>query len=110
MDKLLAPNILCRRRRHLLAALLGGASGAVLTPPFAASAAPESLPVLGVMPELVGLTDWFNGSPLSRQQLMGKVVVVEHSHMIELRLIIGLLQKVSDLVMDQFKPMLLAKD
>jgi len=42
--------------------------------------------------------------------VIGKAVEVEHSLMTEPRLILGLLQKASDLVMDQFKPMLLAKD
>ena len=77
MDNLSISNILSHRQRHLLAALMGGAAMPVLTATRAASAAPERLPVLGTMPELIGLTDWFNGSPLSRQQLMGKVVVVE---------------------------------
>ena len=77
MDNLSISNILSHRRRHLLAALMGGAAMPVLTATRAASAAPERLPVLGTMPELIGLTDWFNGAPLNRQQLMGKVVVVE---------------------------------
>lgn len=77
MDMLSASNILNRRRRRLLAALLGSAAGSALAAPHVTNLVQGSLPVLGAMPEFMGLTDWFNGEPLSRQQLIGKVVVVE---------------------------------
>jgi len=35
------------------------------------------LPVEGVLPPLDGLGPWFNGAPLTREQLKGKVVVID---------------------------------
>jgi cytochrome c biogenesis protein CcdA/thiol-disulfide isomerase/thioredoxin len=35
------------------------------------------LPVEGVMPPLTGITEWINSPPLTREQLKGKVVVID---------------------------------
>ncbi|MDH4569071.1 redoxin domain-containing protein [Pseudomonas sp. BN414] len=37
----------------------------------------EQLPDLGAMPSLQGATQWLNGPPLSNEQLLGKVVLVD---------------------------------
>ncbi|GLZ88077.1 hypothetical protein Pres01_41280 [Metapseudomonas resinovorans] len=37
----------------------------------------EQLPDLGAMPSLQGATQWLNGPPLTNQQLLGKVVLVD---------------------------------
>ena len=37
----------------------------------------EQLPDLGAMPSLEGATQWLNGPPLSNEQLLGKVVLVD---------------------------------
>ena len=41
------------------------------------SAAPSSLPVLGVAPEIAGAVEWLNTRPLTPQDLKGKVVLVD---------------------------------
>lgn len=41
------------------------------------SAPLEALPVEGEMPALAGATDWLNSPPLTREQLKGKVVLVD---------------------------------
>ena len=46
-------------------------------PPAAAPVTAGALPVEGVMPELDGATTWLNSPPLTREQLRGKVVVVD---------------------------------
>lgn len=38
---------------------------------------PEDLPVEGHMPEFTGITAWLNGSPLSTEDLRGKVVLID---------------------------------
>lgn len=38
---------------------------------------PLDLPIEGQLPELNGLTTWLNSSPLTRQQLRGKVVLID---------------------------------
>ncbi|BAN48787.1 cytochrome c biogenesis protein DipZ [Metapseudomonas resinovorans] len=38
---------------------------------------PQTLPDLGAMPELEGATQWLNSPPLSTQNLLGKVVLVD---------------------------------
>ncbi|MOA03764.1 Thiol-disulfide oxidoreductase YkuV [compost metagenome] len=38
---------------------------------------PQTLPDLGAMPELDGATQWLNSPPLSSQNLLGKVVLVD---------------------------------
>ncbi len=75
MGKFSASDDLSQGRRAIMAAMLGGA--AALASRHAKAANAGDLPVLGAMPEFVGLTDWFNGPSLNRQKLLGKVVVVE---------------------------------
>ncbi len=74
------------RRRLLLAAALIMCPIAYVSAmhlratPVGAAAAPSPtrpLPDLGPMPELAGGTQWFNGPPLRRSDLAGKVVMVE---------------------------------
>jgi thiol-disulfide isomerase/thioredoxin len=76
-------------RRRLLAALaLGGiaqhsglidvlaqASSGGTTP--APTPTPGSMPDWGLMPELRGLSDWFNGGPMDKAALQGQVVLVD---------------------------------
>lgn len=46
-------------------------------PPSAPPQAGVPLPVEGRLPPLAGATGWFNGSPLTREALRGKVVLVD---------------------------------
>ncbi len=78
-------------RRRLLAALaLGGiaqqsglidalaqATTAARPPTPTSGDLPRTLPDWGPMPELRGLSDWFNSAPLDKAALQGKVVVVD---------------------------------
>ena len=49
------------------------AGGAMMS----ARAAPDSLPVESVMPPLDGVTQWLNSEPLARENLRGKVVLID---------------------------------
>jgi cytochrome c biogenesis protein CcdA/thiol-disulfide isomerase/thioredoxin len=55
---------------------LGAAKGSRSTEVSGANGA-LSLPVEGAMPPLQGATEWLNGAPLTREQLKGKVVLVD---------------------------------
>ncbi|MGV1014934.1 MAG: cytochrome c biogenesis protein DipZ, partial [Methyloceanibacter sp.] len=60
-------------------AMTGGSN--VMTGPAMMQAKPQAgdtaLPVEGVMPPLTGAVDWLNSPPLTREQLKGKVVLID---------------------------------
>lgn len=70
---LLASSMLALPLAYVAAQQLRSAE-AVSAPPVLARA---TLPDLGAMPELSGGTEWINSPPISRAELLGKVVMIE---------------------------------
>ena len=62
---------------HRPRAVAAGKSAAWAARPQTVAVAGSNLPVEGTMPELNGAVQWLNSPPLTREQLRGKVVLVD---------------------------------
>jgi thiol-disulfide isomerase/thioredoxin len=64
-------------RVSIALALLAGAAAGLLGGVPASAASPPNAPASGPMPEFPAAAPWLNSKPLTREQLRGKVVVVD---------------------------------